>query len=349
MAGEEGFWVARSGACIIATVDGGFSPQKRHAHFLGRTCVVTGGAGFIGTRLVERLIACGARRVLVLDDLRRPSLRALAALAAHPQVELRRIDLAGARDLARELAACDVLFHLAAEKHAVARRDPARALRANVLGTHRLLEAAARSRVAKVVFTSSLYAHGARNSDAMRESDRPQPDTVYGMSKLAGEYLLRRFETRGDLDCTALRLFFIYGEGQLHAGGRSVILDNFARMLRGHAPRLHGDGRQRLDYLYVDDAVEALLSAADPSARGELIHIGSGRGTSVLELTQRMLAIAGRDAQPCFDPPDETHGTCRVADISLARERLEWRPAVALEEGLRRVFDALRARGVKAA
>jgi UDP-glucose 4-epimerase len=341
-------------------VSAALSIEEQRAQLAGASCVVTGGAGFIGRHLVERLLACGAQRVRVLD-------RATAIAAWQPprvgtrEPELVAVDLAEARQLAPLLRGCDLLFHLAAEKHARARLDPELALRVNVLGTERLLRAAAASAVGKVVFSSSLLAHGGAGTAsaasvsgdaggaALGERDPPAPESIYGISKLAGEQLLRCHAREHGLRATALRLFFIYGPRQDEGPhGPSLIVKSCQRILRGEPPLICGDGRQALDYLYVDDAIDALVLATRREADGELFHIGSGRAVPVAELVRALLAVAGSALRPVHVPADETAGTWRAADIAHARERLGWRPRTPLEQGLRLTLDWVRARDARA-
>lgn len=317
----------------------------------GATCIVTGGAGFIGQHLVARLLAAGAR-VRVLDrSARLSALRKRAGASMPPPalhggaaLETVELDLGGARELAQHLRGGDYLFHLAAEKQRAAREAPERALQVNVLATERLLHAAAECRLRKVVFTSSLYAHGGRHG-IMREHDVPEPDSVYGVSKLAGEHLLRHAARDYGLPGTSLRLFFIYGPGQDEGSAtRSLIVHTFERILRGQPAQLRGDGRQALDYLYVDDAVDALLCALSPAADDQLFNIGSGHAVSVEQLVLRMLTIAGAEPRIQHVAADDTHGTRRMADITRARAQLGWQPSTSLDEGLRRTLAWLRAR-----
>src|SRR5262245_2344399 len=239
----------------------------------GRRVVVTGGAGFIGSHLVGRLVADGAR-VVVLDSLRCGSAANLGAAAG--RVDLVRFTL-GHDDpaaLDAHLAGADTVFHLAAEKHQQSASRPRELLRANVEGTHDLLDAAARHGIRRVVFTSSLYAYGRMTGPPCAESDPLQPSTLYGISKVTGEQLLRLFAARHGLPSTVLRLYFIYGPRQFAGlGYKSVILQNFERILRGEPPVIHGDGTQALDYVYVADAVEALLLAATADCAGEVFNV----------------------------------------------------------------------------
>jgi len=303
--------------------------------------VVTGGAGFIGSHLAGGLLRSGARRIVLIDNLRTG---AWSNAPADPRIEQVTADLASLSqdDFGEILRGSDYLFHLAAEKHNQAIDIPQRVLDVNVNATFRLFAAAAGS-VRKVVFTSSLYAYGRMTLPPMRETDPPQPATVYGISKLTGEHLLRHFALTLGLRSTALRLFFVYGPQQFAGSGyKSVIVTNFERILRGERPVIFGDGDQALDYVYVDDVVRALIASAGDRADGEVINVGSGTAVSVNKLTDAMLEVAHSSLRPVHAAPDATSGTHRVCDNEKARTMLEWSPAVPLRDGLVRVYDWMR-------
>lgn len=307
------------------------------------TVVVTGGAGFIGSHLVRRLLQEGVRRVVVIDSLRYGDRANLAACGA--AVELAPYTL-GSDDPARLLPllrGADYLFHLAAEKHNQSKDDPTRVLRANIEGTQQLYEAAGRAGVRRIVYTSSLYAYGRLHAPAFREDEVPTPRTVYGISKLAGEHLLRFACEAGGFSWNVVRYLFVYGPRQYAGMGyKSVILKNFERILRGEAPIVYGDGGQTLDYVYVDDAVEATLRALTRPCASEVINVGSGEGVRVLELLSTMQKVSGSRAAIEQGPADWTAGTSRIGDIGKARALLGWQPQVAIEEGLARTYAWLR-------
>jgi UDP-glucose 4-epimerase len=236
----------------------------------------------------------------------------------------------------------DVCFHLAAEKYNSSETTPQRVIDVNVSATRRLLEAAASSGVGKVVLTSSLYAYGSVGPAPMSEDDLPKPTTVYGMSKLAGEHLLRVAAKSHGLPWSVARLFFVYGPRQYAEGGyKSVVLANFERLRRHERPTIYGDGKQSLDYVYVDDVVEALLMLAGREHDGLICNIGTGRPVSVGELTEIMRKISGQDVEPIMCPSDWTAGSIRVADTRLARRTLGWTPTTTMEDGLQRVWASL--------
>lgn len=249
--------------------------------------------------------------------------------------DIAAVDADGFRDLCR---GADVVFHLAAEKYNSSKSTPQRVIDANITGTHRLYEGAARARVPKIVFTSSLYAYGGLGPDAMSEEDIPTPTTMYGVSKVAGEDMLRVAQRDHGIEWAVARLFFVYGPRQYADGGyKSVILTNFERIARGEAPVVFGDGEQALDYVFVDDVVHGLLGMARPGFTG-IVNLGSGRAVSVNELTALMMDVAGSDVAPVTGPADWTAGTRRVGDVALAKRRLNWSAGTDMRSGLERVW-----------
>jgi UDP-glucose 4-epimerase len=302
--------------------------------------LVTGGCGFVGSHLVRRLLAEGARRVVVLDRLsdgRAPELP--------PGAELVRFNLGvdPPEALAGHLAGIDVLFHLAADKHGRVPAPPLRLLQSNVTGTFALLEAAATAGVRKAVFSSSLYAYGRSTPPPLDESETPRPSTVYGISKLAGEHLLAHIERERGLPGVSLRYFFVYGPGQgSERGYRSVIPRTLERLARGENAVVYGDGEQTLDYVYVDDVVEATLLAAELDVSGEVLNVGSGLPLTVNRLMDAMLAASGARVGRDRLPPDATAGSFRVAAVEKTRRVLGWQAQVTLEDGLARTWDSLR-------
>lgn len=296
--------------------------------------LVTGAAGFIGCHLAERLAADGwtvvgldNERSGSWDRLRTALERRHADLAALPEEELDEL-----------CSGVDVVFHLAAEKYNSSATTPQRVIDVNVSATQRLFAAAGRAG-AKVVFTSSLYAYGSLGPAPMCETDLPAPTTTYGVSKVAGEHLLRVAQRDLDLRWTVARLFFVYGPRQYADGGyKSVIVKNFERLRDGLPPVVFGDGLQALDYVYVGDCVDALVAMAAREHDAEVLNVSTGRAVTVNELTAAMLEVAGADVPVEWGPADWTAGTIRVGSPSLAAERLGWRPATTLEEGLERTW-----------
>jgi UDP-glucose 4-epimerase len=307
-------------------------------HGSSRRALVTGAAGFIGSHLVARLSEFGWQ-VIGIDNERSGDWSRVPAPCTRIEQDIATMTT---KDLAAATAGAHVCFHLAAEKYNSSDTTPQRVIDVNISAMRRILEAAAQSGVGKVVFTSSLYAYGSLGPAPMSERDLPAPATTYGMSKLAGEHLLRVAAGSAGLRWSVARLFFVYGPGQYADGGyKSVIVANFERLLRHERPIIYGDGTQALDYVFVDDVVDALLMLVEPEHDGLVCNIGTGRAVSVGELTEIMVRISGRDLEPLPCPPDWTAGSVRVADTRLARENLQWAAQMTIEEGLERVWGSL--------
>ncbi len=311
-------------------------PEERA--LAGSTVVVSGGAGFIGSHLVEGLLARGVARVRVLDSLRYGRRENLAS----GPVELveHELGVSNPSELERVLEAADFVVHLAAEKHNQSKDAPARVLRANVEGSAQLFDAATRAGTKKIVFASSLYAHGRMAGPPMREDECPKPRTVYGVSKLAGEQLLEFFAQARGLDWLALRYFFVYGPRQYSGGGyKSVIVKTLDRSRAGEPPVVYGSGEQRLDYVFVNDVVDATCRALEAPLSGEVLNVGSGRGVSVNELVDALMSVTGEKQTPVRGAADSTEGSCRVADVTKTERLLGFRAETSLEAGLRATLD----------
>jgi UDP-glucose 4-epimerase len=311
-----------------------------------RVVMVTGGCGFIGSFLARQLIQTEkVKKVVVVDSLRYGSDQNLADLRETDSVEVVRFTLG--RDnpelLEKAFSGVDYLFHLAAEKHNQSKDDPNSVFDANIKGTHTLLDLASRAGVKKAVFSSSLYSYGRMSGPAFTETDLPVPATIYGISKLCGERLFDYHARNSSMKADVLRYFFVYGPRQYAGMGyKSVILKNFERILKGQQPIIFGDGKQSLDYIYVDDVVQATIQAMKAPSSGQILNIGSGTATSVADLTQMMLRVANSELTPIYAEPDWTNGSYRVSNSDLARARLDWTPKVSLEKGLKITLDWIR-------
>jgi UDP-glucose 4-epimerase len=312
----------------------------------GRSVLVTGGAGFIGSHVVEALLATDVVAVRVFDDLSSGSVENLAGVERDPRL---RADIHGdVRDAAVLRRACegiDCVVHLAAVKHNPSLSATQDLFDINTRGTFNVLEAAAACGVQKVVLASSLYAYGLHDRQPFdEERTLLSPRTLYGASKACAEMMLLAYGARYGFGVAALRYFFVYGPRLYrHHYQYALVPKTLARIAAGEPPEIYGDGQQTFDYVFIDDAVRATLLAMAAPQPALVLNVASGVPTSVLELVQSLIAEMGGGLTPRFGPADETAGTYRVGAASKARRELGFSAAVPLAEGVRRLVTWWRA------
>ena len=296
--------------------------------------VVTGGAGFIGSNLVDALLARGDE-VTVVDDLSSGKRDNVGAAARLVELDIRDPALADVFAEARP----EAVFHLAAQADvptSVARPDFDAEV--NVVGTVRVLVAAEGT---PIVFTSTGGAIYGECERPATEDDPRRPLSPYGVAKLSGEEYLAGWNRLHGTRHTVLRFGNVYGARQevgLEGGVVAIFLD---AMAAGSETTIFGDGRQTRDFVHVDDVVRALMLA--PGSAG-VFNIGSGRETSVLELHERCRAVSGSELEPRMAPPREGDVMRSALDISRAADELLWRPEISLDEGLRRTWEWIQAK-----
>lgn len=302
--------------------------------------LVTGGAGFIGSHLVDALQEAGDE-LLVVDDLTSGKRENLAA-ALERGAELVELDVCDAAALqpAVQSFSPQSVFHLAAQIDVrTSMADPAFDARVNVAGTLGVLEAAARAGAGDFVFTSTggaIYGEGAERPERLpfAEDAERLPLSVYGQSKLAAEGYLDFYRRTRGLRTTALRLGNVYGPRQDRALEAGVVAIFCGLAREGGRPTVFGDGEQTRDYVYVGDVVSALLAAREAGLPGPF-NVGTGVETSVLGLADAIGARAGRDDfEPGFEPAREGEIQRSVLDASLAASELGWRAQRDLDGGL---------------
>ena len=305
--------------------------------------LVTGGAGFIGSHLVERLLCDGAR-VRVLDDFS-------TGLRANLEPFADRIDLIEGSvvresDCRKALAGVDYVLHQAALP-SVARSvaDPLATHEVGASGTLRLLHEARAGAVRRFVYAGSSSAYGDTEVLPKKEEMAPQPRSPYAVAKLSGEHYARAFHQIYGLETVVLRYFNVFGPRQDPTSQYSAVIAIFLdRALQGQSPTINGDGEQTRDFTYIDNVVEANLLACHVPARaaaGEVFNVGSGSRTSVNELWQTIRDIAGARVDAKYGPPRPGDVRDSLASLDRIRERLGYRVAVRLEEGLRRTANWL--------
>jgi UDP-glucose 4-epimerase len=306
--------------------------------------LVTGGAGFIGSHLVDALVRAG-EAVRVLDDFSSGSSENLAAVAG--KVEVVRGSVADAATVRRAVAGVTRVFHLAA-RPSVAKsfEEPQAAHDVNATGTLHVVVEAARAGAKRLIFAGSCAVYGDSGAGAAREVGRLDPKSPYAAQKLLGESYCRQLGTAAGLHTVVLRFFNVYGPRQDPGSPYSGVISVFCeKLLRGVAPVVFGDGRQTRDFVCVDDVVQALTKAARAGvASGSTFNIASGKSRSVLELHAALAAALGTGVAPAFAAARVGDIVHSAADIGHAQRELCYEPAIRFEEGLARTVAWYRAR-----
>ncbi|HEU4369314.1 MAG TPA: SDR family oxidoreductase [Methylomirabilota bacterium] len=306
-------------------------------------CLVTGGAGFIGSHLVERLLREHPEgRVRVLDDFSTGSMANLPfAAAAGARLEVVRGDIRDLATVERVAAGAAVIFHQAAMRsvpRSVA--DPLGANASNVDGTLNVLEAARRAGVRRVVYASSSSVYGDRPELPKHEEQPPAPISPYAVSKAAGEQYAAVWHRLYGVETVGLRYFNVFGPRQDPASEYAAVIPRFILWgLRGQPLEVHGDGRQSRDFTYIDNVVEANCLAAEAPGAGGVFNVGCGDRVSLLQIIERLEALLGRPVERRHTPARAGDVAHTLADIGRAKRVLGYTPLVPFDEGLQRTFD----------
>ncbi|GIU78254.1 MAG: NDP-sugar dehydratase or epimerase [Bryobacteraceae bacterium] len=304
--------------------------------------VVTGGAGFIGSALVRALLAQGAPRVAVIDNLSSGREENLAEVRS--SVDLHQADIRDYARIAPLLAGAPVVYHLAAIP-SVPRSisDPVPSHEANIDGTFNVLRAAVEGRAGRVVYAASSSAYGDTEVLPKTESMAPRPKSPYALQKLAGEYYCSVFTACYGLETVSLRFFNVFGPRQDPSSPYSGVLSIFMkRLLERRPPVIYGDGEQSRDFTYVEDVAELCLKAARAPASivsGRVYNAGNGRRYTLNETWRLLCRMEGVDIQPEYGPPRPGDVRHSQADTAAAVRDLGHAPRFSFEEGLRRTLE----------
>ena len=298
--------------------------------------LITGGAGFLGSALANRLVADG-HTVLALDDLTAGDPRRLA-----PDVLFNRGDVKDVPKLWTLLQGVDCVYHLAARVRVPESiHYPGDYNDVNVGGTVALMEAVRDTGVRRVVFASSAALYGEQIHQPIGEDQTPNPNSPYGVSKIGAGYYVSTLGTLYCIETVSLRIFNAYGPGQELPPSYPPVIPQLLRQAQtGGSLVIFGDGTQTRDFVYVDDVVAALMAASTATdVNRAVINVGSGREVSINDLAAKVAWLAGKRATPLLNRA-QTAGVSRlVADVSLAQQLLGWTPHTALDEGLRFILE----------
>jgi UDP-glucose 4-epimerase len=306
----------------------------------GARILITGGAGLVGSHIADRLIDEGVSEILILDDFSRGREENLAESIASGRVTLHRGDIRDRALVASVMEGVDYVFHQAALRITRCAEAPRECVEVLIDGTLNVIEACVAAKVRKVVFASSASVYGMAEIFPTPETHHPYNNqTLYGGAKVAGEQMLRAFHQMYGLDYLALRYFNVYGPRMDVFGVYTEVMIRWLESIdRGEPPAIFGDGRQSMDFVYVEDVAAANILAAKSEATDEVINIASGEETTLLELLETLLEVTGADLKPVFKPERSVNPVRRrLASIKKAERLLGFRAAVGLREGLERL------------
>ncbi|MBI4456993.1 MAG: SDR family oxidoreductase [Acidobacteria bacterium] len=303
--------------------------------------VVTGGAGFIGSHIVECLLREG-EEVVVVDDFSTGKVANLSRFRDHPRLRIERTTILDSDALAKIFKGADFVFHQAAIPSVQKSLEfPVETNQVNIGGTLSVLLGAYRAGVRRVVFASSSSVYGNSEILPKQETDPAQPLSPYALQKYVGELYSHIFFNLFGAPIISLRYFNVYGPRQDFASEYSAVIPRFAMaMLQGKSPTIYGDGEQSRDFTYVENVVDANLRAARSSnADGKVLNIASGNRTTLNQLVDLLNQLLGTSIQAIYEPPRAGEVRHSQAAIEQARKFIGFDPAVDLKTGLQRTIE----------
>lgn len=313
-----------------------------------RRIIVTGGAGFIGSHVVDKLIAAGSE-VVVIDNLSTGSLANLAAATTTGSMRFEEADIRDASAMSDLVRNADLVIHMAVACVRTSLNDPVFVHDVNASGTLNVCLASQRNAVGRLVYISSSEAYGSAQYVPMDEGHPMDPTTVYGASKLVGEvYALAMQRTYGT-DVTVIRPFNSYGPREPHEGKRAEVIPKFVlRTLAGDRPVIFGDGSQTRDFTWVEDTADGIIAAASADKLvGERVNLARGQEVSIATLARKVLDVLGHpELEPVFDDPRPGDVDRLFADTAKANSLIGWEPSCSIDEGLGRYVKWLAGQGI---
>jgi UDP-glucose 4-epimerase len=302
--------------------------------------LVTGGAGHIGSHVVDAILAEGASHVIVYDNFAEGNLRNLESALETGQVDVVARDIRDYEDLEAAMKGCDFVFHTASIMLLEARVLPRKAIETNITGTFNVLQAAARHGVQKVVFSSTGSVYGEPLYLPMDENHPYNNETIYGATKIAGEQFCRNFQREHKLAFAALRYFNVYGTRQHIKGAYAQIVPRwYDLMTNGQPITIFGDGSQTMDMTYVEDVARANVLAAKADVRSDFFNVGTGTATSVRQVFDYLKELVAYDLQPIHQECDVNLVKRRQCSTEKAELVLGFKAQVSVPEGLEKYVE----------
>ena len=308
----------------------------------GKTILVIGGAGLIGSHVVEELLKEDVKEVVIFDNFCRGTLENLKEALKDPRSRIFEIggDILQTDVLDAAMKNVDAVVHLAALWLLQCYEFPRAAFDVNIRGTFNILVACVANNVKRLVYSSSASVYGDTVEEPMKESHPYNNWTFYGATKIAGEHMFKAYHKRYGIGGVGLRYMNVYGPRQDYRGTYiAVMMKVLDNIDKGIAPVVYGDGSQAYDFIYVSDTARANVCALKSDVPFGFYNVGRGIKTSIKELTQLILKISGSDLPIQYEPAGQTFVTNRVGDVVAAERDLDFRWSVDLEEGLTRLVE----------
>lgn len=302
--------------------------------------MVIGGAGLVGSYIVDRLASLPVAEVIVYDNFLRGQVENLAKVKDSPKVRIVKADMTDAARLEREMAGVDGVFLLASLWLGECVNDPRSAWQVNVMGTWNVVEACLKHGVQRVVYSSSASVYGNALTTPMTEDHPFNNRTTYGATKIANEQMFRSIYEQHKLPYVGYRYMNVYGPRMDYMGTYvSVIMKVLDRIFAGQPPVIYGDGSQMYDFIYVDDVAEANILGMQSDCADEFFNIGCGVGTTINELVDILLELTASKLKPEYRPQEQSFVTYRIGSIDKAEKLLGFKARTPLIEGLKRVVE----------
>lgn len=300
--------------------------------------VVIGGAGLIGSHIVDQLTQEPVREIVVFDNFVRGTKANLAEAAKSPKVKIVEGSITDIPAVRRVIEGADGVFMLASLWLGECVTDPRSAWEVNTLGTWNVVEACRDFKVKRVVFSSSASVYGNAVTKPMTEEHPFANRNTYGATKIANEQMFRAIYEQTKLPYVGLRYMNVYGPRMdYHGTYVSVIMKVLDRVFEGKAPQIHGDGSQMFDFVYIDDVARANVLAMKADCVDEFFNVGKGIGTTVNELVTNLLEITGSELKPEYQPQAQMFVTSRIGSTEKAEKLLGFKAKTELREGLEKV------------
>ena len=311
------------------------------ASLAGSKILVIGGAGFVGSHIVDQLVDEGPAEIRVLDNLVRGKQANLAKAMPSGKVRLIEGSITDRATLRQAIQGCDRVFHLAALWLGECVNDPRAALEVNVVGTYNVIEACRDAGVQRIVYSSSASVYGNALTIPMTEEHPFNNRTFYGATKIAGEQFFRAFNDMHKLNYSGLRYMNVYGPRMDYKGTYvSVIMKVLDRIDEGKRPVIHGDGSQAYDFVHVDDVARCnILAMKAAHVTDEFFNVGKGTKTTINELVLKLLKLTGSKLEPEYHPQEHIFVTHRLGSTEKAEKVLGFKATRDLDDGLRSVVE----------